>query len=159
MLQVAVVEVNTPSKEKLSITDCKLYVPVVTLKSVNKLRINENKLLNQLKTGFKRTMEWNKYRSQMSNQPVNNNLNYLIDPTFTNVNRLFVLAYENEDDRRSYSKYCTPTVEIKDYNVLVDRKASFELPVKSMTETYEKITDFGNNDYFTTGNLLDYEYF
>ena len=95
----------------------------------------------------------------MSNQPVNNNLNCLIDPTFTNVNRLFVLAYENEDDRRSYSKYCTPTVEIKDYNVLVDRKASFELPVKSMTETYEKITDLGNNDYFTTGNLLDYEYF
>ena len=150
----AVVEINTPSKIKLSITDCKLYVPAVTLKSVD-----ENKLLNQLKTGFKRTIEWNKYRSQMSNQPVNNNLNYLIDPTFTNVNRGFVLAYENEDDRRSYSKYYTPTVEIKDYNVLVERKAFFELPVKSMTETYEKITDLGNNDYYTTGNLLDYEYF
>ena len=95
----------------------------------------------------------------MSNQPVNNNLNYLIDPTFTNVNRLLVLVYENKDDRRCYSKYYTPTVEIKDYNVLVYRKACFELPVKSMTETYEKITDLGNNDYYTTGNLLDYEYF
>ena len=148
------VEVNTPSKAELSITDSKLYVPVVTLKSGD-----ENKLLNQLKTGFKRTIEWNKYRSQMSNQPVDNNLNYLIDPTFINVNRLFVLAYENEDDRRSYSKYYTPTVEYKDFNVLVDRKAFFELPVKRMTETYEKIMDLGNNDYYTTGNLLDYEYF
>ena len=69
------------------------------------------------------------------------------------------MAYENEDDRRSYSKYYTPSVEIKDYNFLVDRKAFFELPVKSMTETYEKIIDLGNNDYYTTGNLLDYEYF
>ena len=58
----------------------------------------------------------------MSNQPVNNDLNYLIDPNLTSVNRLFVLAYENEDYRRSYSKYYTPIVEIKDYNVLVDRK-------------------------------------
>ena len=69
------------------------------------------------------------------------------------------MAYENEDDRRSYSKYYTPSVGIKDYNFLVDRKAFFELPVKSMTETYEKIIDLGNNDYYTTGNLLDYEYF
>ena len=49
------------------------------------------KLLDQLKTGFKRTIKWNKYRSEMSNQARNNNLNYLIDPTFTNVNGLFVL--------------------------------------------------------------------
>ena len=150
----AVVEVNTLSKAELSITDCKLYVLVVILKSVD-----ENELLNQLKTGFKRTVGYNKYRSQMSNQPVDNNLNYFIDPNFNNVNRLFALAYENEDDRRSYSKYYTPTVEIKDYNVLIERKAFFELPVKSMTETYEKISDLGNNDYYRTGNLLDYEYF
>ena len=154
LIYVNKIKNRTPSKAELSITDCKLYVPVVTLKSVD-----ENKLLNQLKTGFKRTIEWNKCRSQMSNQPVDNNLNYLIDPTFTNVNRLFVLAYENEDDRRSYSKHYTPTVQIKDYSVLVNRKAFFELSVKSMTETYEKTTDLGNNDYYTTGNLLDCEYF
>ena len=69
------------------------------------------------------------------------------------------MVYENEDDRRSFSKYYAPTIEIKDYNILVDRKAFFELLVKSMTEIYEKITDLGNNDYYTTGNLLDYEYF
>ena len=69
-------------------TDTKLYVPVVTLSKENGI-----KLLEQLKLGFKRTIKWNKYRSQMTIQPQNNNLNYLIDPTFTNVNRLFVLSF------------------------------------------------------------------
>ena len=95
----------------------------------------------------------------MSNQHVNKNLNCLIDPTFTKVHRLLVLAFENEDDKRSYSKYYLPTVEIKDYNVLIDRKPFFELPVKNVEESYEKIIDLGNNDYYTTGNLLDYQYF
>ena len=85
------------------IKDCKLYVPVVTLSAEN-----DNKLLEQLKTGFKRTIKWNKYRSEMSNQTKRNNLNYLIYPTFTNVNRLFVLTFENEDDRTSFSKHYVP---------------------------------------------------
>ena len=79
--------------------DTKLYVPVVTLSAEN-----DNKLLQQLKTGFKRTIKLNRYRSEMSNQTNNNNLNYLIDPAFTNVNRLFVLPFENENDRTSFSK-------------------------------------------------------
>ena len=54
----------------------------------------DTKLLEQLKTGFKRTIKWNKYISQMTTQPKNNNLNYLIDPTYTNVNRLFVLSFQ-----------------------------------------------------------------
>ena len=66
----------------------KLYVPVVTLS-----KENDTKLLEQLKTGFTRTIKWNKYRSQMTVQPKNKNLNYLIDPTFTNVNRLFALPF------------------------------------------------------------------
>ena len=65
----------------------------------------------------------------MSNQTKNNNLNHLIDPTFTNVNRLFVLTFEN-DDRSSFSKYYLPKVEIKDFNVLIDGKLFFEIPVK-----------------------------
>ena len=72
----------------LSITDCKLYVPVVTLS-----KDDEVKLLTNLKSGFKREIVWNRYRSQMTTEAVNNNLNILIDPSFTNVNRLFVLAY------------------------------------------------------------------
>ena len=78
-----------PSGAKFKITDTKLYVPVVTLSKENDI-----KLLEQLKSGFKRTMKWNKYRSHMTIQPQNNNLNYSIDPTFTNVNRLFVLSFQ-----------------------------------------------------------------
>ena len=72
--------INNPTNAVFKITDCKLYVPVVTLSAEN-----DNKLLEQLKTGFKRTITWNKYRSEMSNLTKNNNLNYLIDSTFTNV--------------------------------------------------------------------------
>ena len=98
--------------------------------------------------------------SQMSNQNKNKNLNYLIDPTFGNVNRLFVLSFENEDDRTSCYKYYVPSVEIKDYNVLIDGNAFFELPVKNLEETYEKIIQITDcSGYYTRGNLLDYEYF
>ena len=67
----------------------------------------------------------------MSNQVRKNNKNYLIDPAFTNVNRLFALSFENETDRTSFSKYYVPKVEIKDFNVLIDGKAFFEIPVKN----------------------------
>ena len=120
---------------------------------------NNNKLLEQLKSGFRRSIKWNKYMSQMSNQNKNNNLNYLIDTTFSNVNR-FVLSLENELLRTSYYKYYLPSVEIKDYNVLIDGNAFFELPIKNIEETYEKIIQITNHSgYYTRGNLLDYEYF
>ena len=86
----AVDEINNPTNATFKITGTKLYVPIVTLSAEN-----DNKLLEQLKTGFKRTIKWNKYISEMSNQTKNNNLNYLIDPTFTNVNILFFLSFEN----------------------------------------------------------------
>ena len=92
--------IESPTDAKFEITDCKLYLPVVTLSAEN-----DNKLLERLKSGFKKTIKWNKYMSQMSNQNKNKNLNYLIDTTFSNVNRLFVLSFENEDDRTSYYKY------------------------------------------------------
>ena len=95
----------------------------------------------------------------MSNQTKNNNLNYLIDPTFTNVNRLFVSTFENEDGRTSFSKYYVPKVEIKDFNVLIDGKPFFEIPVKNKKEAYEAIIEMTKNNNYTTDNLLDYEYF
>ena len=131
-----------------------MYVPVVTLSAKN-----DNKLLEQLKTGFKRTIKWNKYRSEMSNQTEKNILNYFIVPTFTNVNRLFVLTFENEDDRTSFSKYYLPKVETKDFNLLTDGKPFFEIPVKNKEEAYEAIIEMTKNNNYTTGNLLDYEYF
>ena len=89
-------------------TDTKLHVPVVTLSSENDKRHWE-----QLRTGFKRTIKWNKYRSEMTNQTKNNNLIYLIVPIFTKVNRLFVLSLENEKDRTSFSKHYVPNVQYK----------------------------------------------
>ena len=150
----AVGGINNPTGAKFKITDCKLYVPLVTLSAEN-----DNKLLEQLKTGFKRTIKWNKYRSEMSNQTKNKNLNYLIDPIFTNVNRLFVLSFENEDDRTYFSKYYVPSVKIKDFNLLIDRKPFFEIPIKNKEETYAAIIEMSKNNDYTTGNLLDYEYF
>ena len=77
------IAIIAPTGTTFTITDAKLYVPVVTLSAEN-----NNKLLQQLKTGFKTTIKWNKYTSEMTNQAKTNNLNYLIDPTFSKVNRL-----------------------------------------------------------------------
>ena len=139
------------------LADTKLYVSVVTLS-----KENDTKLLEQLKTGFKRTIKWNKCRSQMTVQPQNNDLNYLIDPTFINVNRLFVLSFARTnagDNRDSFADYYVPNVEIKDFNVLIDGKSFFDLPVKNEEEACEKIMDMSNNNDYITGNLLDFVYF
>ena len=127
-----------------------MCVSVVTLSTEN-----NRALLEQLKTGFKRTIKWNKYRSEMTNETKNNNLNYLID--FTKVNRLFALPFENEDDRTSFSEYYVPNVQINDFNLLVDGKSFFDIPIKIDEETYEQITEMGRNNDYTTGNFLDYE--
>ena len=98
MFMKLIIQINNAT---FKITDAKLSVPVVTLSKENDI-----KLLEQLKSGFKKTIKWNKYRSQMTIQPQNNNLNYLIDPTFMNVNRLFVLFFprnNNTDSRYSFS--------------------------------------------------------
>ena len=145
---------NAPTGATLAINDCKLYVPEVTLS-----KDDEIKLLTNLKSEFKREVIWNKYRSQMTTEAINNNLNILIDPTFTNVNRLFVLAYKNADDRQSFSQFYLPKVLVKDFNVIIDKLAFFDLPVKTEEEAYEKIIDICRNNEYTTGNLLDYDYF
>ena len=95
----------------------------------------------------------------MTNQSKNDNLNYLIDPTFTKVNRLFVLLFENENDRTFFSKYYVPNVQMQDFNVLINGKSFFDVPIKTEEETYEHVIETGRNNYATTGNLLDYEYF
>ena len=102
----------------------------------------------------------------MTIQNNNNNLNYLVDPTFTNVNRLFVLSLERieennvkKDYRDSFSHYYIPKVEIKYFNVLIDGKSFFDLPVKNEEEAHKKIIDMCNNNDYTTGNLLDFAYF
>ena len=120
-----------PTGLEFKTTDTKLSVPVVSLSKENDI-----KLLEQLKSGFKTTIKWNKYRSQTTIQPQNNNLNYLIDPTLANVNRLFVLPFSRNNNRDSFSHYYVPNVEIKDFNVLIDGKNFFDLPVKNEEEAY-----------------------
>ena len=102
---------------RFAITDTKLYVPVVTLST------QENaKLLQQLKSGFKRTINWNKFQSDPNTYAQNSYLNPLVDPSFQGINRLFILPFENEDDRESHSNYYLPKVKVKNYNVMIDAK-------------------------------------
>ena len=145
---------NAPTGATLAINDSKLYIPVLTLS-----KDDDIKLLTNLKSGFKREIIWNKYRLQMSTEAINNNLNILIDPTFTNVNRLFVLAYQTANDRQSFSQFYLPKVMVKDFNVIIDKLSFFDLPIKTEEEAYEKIIDISRNNEYTTGNLLDYDYF
>ena len=145
---------NAPTGATLVINDCKLDIPVVTLS-----KDDEIKLLTNLKSGFKREIIWNKYRSQMTTEVITNNLNILIDPTFTNVNRLFVLAYQTADDRQSFSQFYLPKVIVKDFNVIIDKLAFFDLPIQTEEEAYEKIIDISRNNEYTTCNLLDYDNF
>ena len=136
------------------INNAKLYVPFVTFS------VNDNiKFLENSKQGFKRTISWNKYRSEKTTQPKNNNLDYLIDPTFRNINRLFVLSFKNGNDNptsNSFDEYYKTLVEIKDFNALIDYKPFFDQPLKNKQEGYEKLIEMSKNDNYTTENLLDF---
>ena len=118
------VATNAPTNVTSKIADAKFNVPVATLSTEN-----DKTLLEQLRIGFKRTIKWNKHRSEMTKQTQNNNLNYLIDPTFTKVKGFCIIMkmkmktiedFKTEDNRRSFSKYHVPNVQIKDFNVLID---------------------------------------
>ena len=138
------------------ITDTKLYVPIVTLST------QENaKLLQQLKSGFKRVINWNKYLSKPELLRRNANLNHLVEPSFQGVNRLYVLAFENDTQRTSHSGYYLPNGEIKDYNIMINGENVFDQPIKNNKVTYENIRKIatGQGDDYTTGCLLDYLYF
>ena len=145
---------NSDGAGTFEITDTKLYAPVVTLSTQK-----NTKFLQELKSGFKRVINWNKYLSKPELLAQNPNLNHLIEPSFQGVNRLFVLAFEN--DRTSSDEYYLPTVEIKDYNIMINGENFFDQPVKDNKVTYENIRKIatGQGDDYTTGCLLDYSYF
>ena len=150
---------NSTGAATFEITDTKRYVPVVTLST------KENaKLLQQLKSGFKRVINWNKYLSKPELLRRNPNLNYLIEPSFQGVNRLFVLAFENDTQRTSHSGYYLPKVEIKDYNITINGENVFDQPIKKKKIIYNirKIAT-GYGDDYTIGcidvSMLDYPYF
>ena len=147
---------NSTGAGTFAITDTKLYVPVVTLST------QENtKFLQQLKSGFKRVINWNKYSSKPELLAQNPNLNHLIEPSFQGINRIFVLAFENDNCRTIHDRYYLPTVEIKDYNIMINGENFFDQPIKNNKVTYEDIGKIarGQGDDYTTGCLLDYTYF
>ena len=119
------------------------------------------KLLQQLKSGFKRVINWNKYLSKPELLAQNPNLNYLVEPSFQGTNRLFVLAFENDTQRASAKGYYLPNVEIKNYNVMVNGENFFDQSIKNNKVTYENIRKIatGQGDDYATGCLLDYPYF
>ena len=147
---------NANQVAAFAITDTKLFVHVATLST------QENtKFLQQLKSGFKRVINWNKYLSKPELLAQNPNLNHLVEPSFQGVNRVFVLAFENDNDRTSHDEYYLPTVEIKDYNIVINSENVFDQPIKNNKVTYDNIRKIatGQGDDYTTGCLLDYSYF
>ena len=133
-------------------TETNLYVPEVTLSTQDNA-----KLLPKLKNGFKRKISWNKYLAKLELLARNQNLNYLIEPSFQGIYRLLVLAFENDAQWTSNRRYYIPNVEIKDYNVMIDVKNFFDQSVKNDKVTYKNIRKIatGQGDDYTTGCLLD----
>ena len=117
-----------------TITETKLWVPVVTLSTQDTA-----KLLTQVKSGFKRAINWNKYLSKPELLARNSNLNHLVVPSFQEVDRLFVLAFENDTHRTSSKRYNLPSAEEKDCNVMIDGKNFFDQPIKNDKITYGNI--------------------
>ena len=126
--------INSTGEGKLAITETKLYVSVLPLSTKDK-----EKLFQQLKSGFKKAISWDKYESSIKTFAQNRYLNYVINPSFQGVNRLFVSPFENENGRTPHSTYYLPKVEIKDYNVMIDGRNFFDQPINSMNKTYENI--------------------
>ena len=155
------------------ITETKLYVPIVTLST--KDNVNLTKQLNE---GFKRSVYWNEYASKIETKQLDNNnvTRFPLDASFQGVHRLFVLAFNNvftivddnnEDDnanrvkRSSYRKYCLPRVYITKYNVLIDGRNFYDQPIDSQVKKYDEVRKIATEkcDDYTTGYLLDYQYF
>ena len=124
---------NVGHETTFSITDTKLYVPVVTLSTQDNA-----KLLEQLKSVFKRIINWNKFQSKLLTI-FNQYLDYLLDPGFQGVNTIFVLSVDDEAQRTSYKRCYLQTVEIKNYNVITDEQNFFDLPVRNNFIAYDNI--------------------
>ena len=117
-----------------AMTSVKLYVPVVTLSTQDNA-----KLLQQLKSRFKRTINWNKYQSKASNKNQDRYFDFFISPSFEGVNRLFVLSFESENGRPGSTGYYLPKVEIKYCNVKINGRNFFDQPADGNIKTFRKI--------------------
>ena len=147
------------------ITSTKLNVPIVTLSTKDNL-INLTKQLNE---GFKRSMYWNEYKSKIETKNLDNDniTRFPLDASFQGINRLFVLAFDNTDngdnkvERDSHRKYFFPRVDITNYNALIDARNFYDQPISDQIKKYDEIRKIatGKGYDYTTGCLLDYQYF
>ena len=144
------------------INDTKLYVPVVTLSK------EDNKdFIEQQNKGFQRSIYWNEYKTKEQTENADANaVKYInLDPSFQGVNRLFLMAHSRVDNnqatRNCQQKYYLPRINLKKYNVIIDGRNFYDNPIESDIEKdreLKKVMIAKGEDY-TTGSLLDYDYF
>ena len=143
------------------INDTKMYVPVVTLSK------EDNKdFIEQQNKGFQRSIYWNEYKTKETNENADANVfKYInLDPSFQGVNRLFVMAYNRADGqptRNGQQKYYLPRIDLEKYNVIVDGRSFYDNPIESDIEKYRELKKvmIGKGEDYTTGSLLDFNYF
>ena len=143
-----------------TITDTKLYVPIVTLKTEENAKLS--KLLNE---GFKRSVYWNHYKIFLKDYAANENITERLDASFQGVSKLFVLAYQRGNDKyvneEAFNKYFLPKIKIKKYNVEIDGRNFYDQAINDSIKQYDEIRKIstGQGDDYTTGCLLDFAYF
>ena len=143
------------------INDTKLYVPVVTLSK------EDNKdFIEQQNKGFQRSIYWNEYKTKEINENADANVfKYInLDPSFQGVNRLFVMAYNRanaQPTRNGQQKYYLPRIDLEKYNVIIDGRNFYDNPIESDIEKYRELKKvmIGKGEDYTTGPLLDFNYF
>ena len=138
------------------INNDELFIPVVTLSINDNITFKKN-----IKQGFKRRISSNKYRSEITTQSKNDNLGYLIDSAFRDINRLFVLSFKNGEVDPAinyFDEYYIPLVEIKNFKAFINNKPFFDQPVKNKQEACKNLVEMSRSNYYTTKSLLDYLY-
>ena len=155
---------NNDRETTFQITSAELYVLVVTLSTKDSLN-----LAKQLDEGFKRSVFWRECKSKMETKAADNNnvTRFPLDASFQGVNRLFALAFDNTEngankvERDSHRKYFLPRINITNCNVLIDDRNFYDQPINDQIKKYDKIRKIatGKGDDYTTGCLLDYQYF
>ena len=141
--------------------DTKMYVPAVTLSK------EDNKdFIEQKNKGFQRSIYWNEYKTKEINENADANVfKYInLDPSFQGVNRLFVMAYNRangQPTRNGQRKYYLPRIDLEKYNVIIDGRNFYDNPIESDIEKYRELKKvmIGKGEDYTTGSLLDFNYF
>ena len=143
------------------INDKKLYIPVVTFSKED----NKN-FIEQQNKGFQRSIYWNEYKTKEKDEDGNANVTKYIslDPSFQGVIRLFLMAYNreaNQPTRNGHQKYYLPRTDLKKYNFIIDRRNFYYNPIENDSEKYRELKKVmtGKGEDYTTGSLLDYNYF